>query len=273
MNVAREGQGRTALITGASAGIGMALARVFAAHGFDCVLTARRTERLEALAKELHHTHGVATHVITADLAKPQSCGEIVMELNRRAIAVDALVNNAGYGVTGLYRNTAWELQRDFLQVLVTAPSELTHRLLPAMHARGYGRIMNVASVAGLVPGSASHTLYGAAKAMLISFTQALHSEQEGTGVYVSALCPGFTYSEFHDVNGTRAGMRRMPKFMWLAADRVAEDGYRALMRNETICIPGAQYKAISTLVRLLPMSLAYRIGHRRSRRMHRGEA
>lgn len=272
MNTARDGQGRTALITGASAGIGMALARVFAAHGFDCALTARRTDRLEALAGELRAHHGVDAHVITADLARPEACGEIAMELNRRGIAVDALVNNAGYGVTGLYRNTTWELQRDFIQVLVTAPCELTHRLLPAMHARGYGRIMNVASIAGLLPGSASHTLYGAAKAMLIKFTQSLHSEQDGTGVYVSALCPGFTYSEFHDVNGTRTSLRRSPKFLWLTAERVAEDGYRALMNNQTICIPGAQYKAISTLVRLLPMNVAYRIGHRRSRRLHRAE-
>jgi short-subunit dehydrogenase len=272
MNAAREGQGRTALITGASAGIGLALARVFAAHGFDCVLTARRTERLNAVAKELRKAHDVKAHVITADLAKPEACGEIAMELNRRSIAVDVLVNNAGYGVTGLYRNTTWELQRDFIQVLVTAPCELTHRLLPAMHARGYGRIMNVASVAGLLPGSASHTLYGAAKAMLIKFTQALHSEQDGTGVYVSALCPGLTYSEFHDVNGTRSSLRRSPKFLWLKAERVAEDGYRALMKNETICIPGAQYKAISTLGRLLPMNVAYRIGHRRTQRIHRSE-
>ena len=269
MKAAREGQGRTALITGASAGIGMALARVFAAHGFDCVLTARRTERLDALAGELRGNHGVAAHVITADLAKPGACSEIAIELNRRGIAVDALVNNAGYGVTGIYRNTTWELQRDFIQVLVTAPCELTHRLLPAMHARGYGRILNVASIAGLLPGSASHTLYGAAKAMLIKFTQALHSEQEGTGVYVSALCPGFTYSEFHDVNGTRTSLGRSPKFLWLTAERVAEDGYKALMTNQTICIPGAQYRAISTLIRLLPMNVAYRIGHRRSRRIY----
>ena len=273
MNAGREGDGRTALITGASAGIGMALARVFAAHGFNCVLTARRTERLNELARELRERHRVAAHVITADLAHAAACAEIAMELNRRGIAVDALANNAGYGVTGLYRNTTWELQRDFIQVLVTAPCELTHRLLPAMHARGYGRILNVASVAGLLPGSASHTLYGAAKAMLIKFSQSLHSEQQGTGVHVSALCPGFTYSEFHDVNGTRASLRRSPKFLWLTAERVAEDGYRAVMDNQAICIPGAQYKVISTLVRLLPMNVAYRIGHHRSQRMFRREA
>ena len=272
MNAAGEGRGRTALITGASAGIGMALAHVFARNGFDCVLTARRTDRLNALAQELSGKYAIATHIITADLARPGASGEIALELNRRGIAVDALINNAGYGVTGLYRNTAWELQRDFIQVLVTAPCELTHRLLPAMHARGYGRILNVASVAGLVPGSASHTLYGAAKAMLIKFSQALHSEQEGTGVHATALCPGFTYSEFHDVNGTRASMSRMPKFMWLTAEHVAEDGYRAVMKNETLCIPGAQYKAISTLVRLLPRNLVYRIGHRRSVRLHHRE-
>ena len=270
MNEPGEGSRRTALITGASAGIGTALARVFASHGFDVVLTGRRTDRLYGLAQELRATHGVEARAMPADLARVQSCAELVGALDTDGIGIDALVNNAGYGVPGFYRETSWQTQRDFIQVLITAPCELAHRLLPGMTRRGYGRILNVASVAGLMPGSASHTLYGGAKAMLIKFSQSLHSEQKGTGVFVSALCPGFTSSEFHDVNGTRAEMRRLPKFMWLSAERVAEEGYRAVMKNEPICIPGVQYRLISTFARLLPVKAAHRLGEARARVMAR---
>lgn len=266
MTESGEGSRRTALITGASAGIGTALARVFASHRFDVVLTGRRADRLYALADELRAAHGVEARAMPADLARSESCAELVGALDSQGIGIDALVNNAGYGVPGFYVETSWEIQRDFIQVLVTAPCELAHRLLPGMTRRGYGRILNVASVAGLMPGSASHTLYGGAKAMLIKFSQALHSEQKGSGVFVSALCPGFTASEFHDVNGTRAEMRRLPRFMWLSAERVAEEGYRAVMKNEPICIPGVQYRVISAFVRLLPVRAAHRLGEARSR-------
>ena len=266
MNESGEDSRRTALITGASAGIGAALARVFASHRFNVVLTARRANRLYALAEELRTMHGIEARAMPADLARSASCAELVGALDSEGVGIDALVNNAGYSVPGLYRETSWEMQRDFIQVLVTAPCELTHRLLPGMTSRGYGRILNVASVAGLMPGSASHTLYGGAKAMLIKFSQSLHSEQKGTGVFVTALCPGFTSSEFHDVSGTRAEMRRLPKFMWLSAERVAAEGYRAVMKNEPICIPGAQYRLISTFARLLPMKAAHRLGEARSR-------
>jgi len=262
----REGSGRTALVTGASAGIGAALAREFARHGFNLILTARRANRLNALAEDLRLIYSVEVRVFPADLARAEACGELIGALERDRVAVDALINNAGYAVPGLYRETPWEVQRDFLQVLVSAPCELAHRLLPGMTARGYGRILNIASVAGLMPGAASHTLYGGAKALLIKFSQALHAEQAGSGVFVTALCPGFTASEFHDVSGTRAQMSRLPKFMWLSAERVAEEGYRAVMRNDPVCIPGGQYKFISSFVRLLPMRTAHRLGHIRSR-------
>jgi hypothetical protein len=262
----REGSGRTALVTGASAGIGAALAREFASHGFNLILTARRANRLNDLAEELRLLYAVEIRVFPADLARGETCGELIGGLDRDGVVVDALVNNAGYAIAGLYRGTSWDVQRDFLQVLVSAPCELTHRLLPGMTRRGYGRILNVASVAGLMPGAASHTLYGGAKALLIKFSQALHAEQAGTGVFVTALCPGFTASEFHDVTGTREEMKRLPKFMWLSAERVAEEGYRAVMRNEAISIPGAQYKFVSSFVRLLPMNMAHRLGRVRSR-------
>jgi len=260
------GEGRTALVTGASAGIGAELARVFAAKGFDLVLTARRGERLAALGDELQRLHGVGVRILPADLALPGAPADLIAALERDRVTIDVLVNNAGYAIPGRYRDTSWELQRDFIQVLVTAPCELTHRLLPGMTEREYGRILNVASVAGLMPGAASHTLYGGAKAMLIKASQSLHSEQKGTGVHVTALCPGFTYSEFHDVNGTREDMRRLPKMMWLAADRVAREGYDAVMKNRAVCIPGAQYKTIVALARLLPLGAGHRVAALRSR-------
>jgi hypothetical protein len=261
-----DGDGRTALVTGASAGIGAELARVFAAHGFDLVLTARRAERLDALAEELRARHDVRVRTMPADLALPETPRVLIGSLEAEGVKIDAVINNAGFAVPGRYRDSSWEVQRDFLQVLVTAPCELIQRVLPGMTRRGYGRVLNVASVAGLMPGAASHTLYGGAKAMLIKISQSLHSEQKGTGVHVTALCPGFTYTEFHDVTGTREEMRRMPQMMWLSAARVAREGYEAVMKNQAVCIPGVQYKAITALARLLPLGAGHHVAELRSR-------
>ena len=260
MNTQRKGAGRTALVTGASAGIGAQFARVLARNGFDLVLTARRGGRLIALASELERQYSIRTRVSAADLSAVETSAQLVSELENDGIAIDFLVNNAGHGMHGPYRNTQWKSQRDFLQVMVLAPCELIHRVLPSMTRRRYGRIVNVASVAGMIPGTRGNTLYGAAKALLISFSQALHSEQKGTGVHVTALCPGFTVTEFHDVTGSRAAMNRLPKMLWLEADRVADAGYRAVMRNQAICVPGLQYKTIVSLVRMLPIGIAHRI-------------
>ncbi len=264
MSTRRE---RTALVTGASAGIGVALAHEFARNGFDLVLTARRTERLVALANKVQAKHQVNTHVVTADLADPATPARMVEAFVRDGVRIDVLVNNAGYALAGGFRDSSWEAQRDCLQVLVNAPCELAHRLVPAMQAQNYGRIMNVASVAGLLPGSLSHSLYGAAKAFLIGFSQALHAEYSGTGIHVSALCPGLTHSEFHDVNGSRENMRRVPKFLWLTPERVAAEGYAALETNRVLCVPGLQYKTITALVRLLPRRAAHDLAGKFRRR------
>lgn len=260
MTAARDGAGKTALVTGASAGIGMAFARILARRGFDLVITARRADRLGDLARELESQSGVRMRVLPADLARVDAARQLVDALEQEQIAIDMLINNAGFGIAGRFRDVAWERHSEFIQLMLTAPCELTHHLLPGMTRRGYGRIINVSSVAGLIPGAASSTLYGASKAFLISFTQALHTEQRGTGVHVCALCPGYTYTEFHDVSGTRERMNRMPKFMWLDAARVAEEGYRSVMRNQPICVPGLQYKAIVSFARLLPMGVAHRL-------------
>jgi len=248
---------RTALITGASAGIGKALAEVFAQHGFDLVLTARREDRLQALADDLSARYGVRTHCIVADLARQGEAEKICEHLAAAGLAIDALVNNAGYGVPGNYRATTWRQQEDFIQVMVTAVCELTHRLLPGMVERRYGRIVNIASVAGLTPAPAGHTLYGASKAFMIKFTQALAQETRKHGVHATAVCPGFTHSEFHDVTGTREQMRRMPSWMWLTAEQVAREAYDAVMRGDMIYVNGWVYKVVVVLARLLPERLA----------------
>ncbi|MBX3481014.1 MAG: SDR family oxidoreductase [Caulobacter sp.] len=245
---------RLALITGASAGIGAAFARVYAAHGYDVALTARRADKLTALADDISLRAGVETLTIAADLADPAAPDAILGELTAHGRHVDALVNNAGYGLTGLYAETDWGDQKDFIQVMVTAPSELAHRVVAGMVERKFGRIVNVASLAGLMPGAAGHTLYAASKSYMVRFSQSLHLETENTGVHVSALCPGFTYSEFHDVNGTRDLVTRStPGWLWLGADEVAANGYEAAEANRPVCVPGAPNKAIAVLAKLLP--------------------
>jgi short-subunit dehydrogenase len=245
---------RLALVTGASAGIGAAFARILASHGYDVALTARRADRLEKLAEEISLRYGVETLTVTADLAEPEAPGHILDYLTAHGRTVDALINNAGYGLAGSYGDTRWEDQKAFIQVMMTAPAELAHRVLPGMTHRRFGRIVNVASLAGLVPGSAGHTLYGATKAFLVKFSQSLHLEAESQGVHVTALCPGFTYSEFHDVNGTRAQLTAAtPPWLWLGADEVAAAGYEAVEANRPICVPGAPNKAIAAFSKLIP--------------------
>lgn len=249
---------RLALVTGASAGIGAAFARIYASHGYDVALTARRTDRLESLAEEISLGHGVQALTFAADLAEPQSPAAILEHLNAQGRVVDVLVNNAGYGVPGSFPQSPWETHAAFLQVMLTAPTELAHRVLPGMVARQFGRIVNVASLAGLIPGSPGATLYGATKSYMVKFSQSLHLENRGTGVHVSALAPGFTYSEFHDVNDTREQISRSaPKWMWQGADAVATAGYDAAEANRPICIPGAPNRAIAAAVKLIPEAWA----------------
>jgi len=249
---------KLALVTGASAGIGAALAGVFARQGYDLALTARRADRLETMAAEIAQRFGVEALTIAADLEDPKAPQAILDHLANHGRHVDALINNAGYGLTGTYATTTWEDQARFIQVLLTAPSELAHKVLPGMIERRFGRIINVASLAGLVPGSEGHTLYGAVKGYLIKFSQSLHLETLSTGVHVSALCPGFTYSEFHDVTGTRDQVHQItPDWLWMSADQVAVAGYEAAEANRPIRVPGVPNKMIAALAKLVPDDLA----------------
>jgi uncharacterized protein len=255
------------LITGASAGIGAAFARALAARGHDLVLTARRTERLEALAAELQREHGAHCTVLTADLADPHAIEQLCQSLDEKNLHVDWLINNAGYGVPGRLDASDWHVHADSIRVLMTAPTELAWNLIRGMRARGYGRIINVASLAGHVPGSAGHTLYGASKAYLIKFSQSLALENLEAGVNVCALCPGFTRSEFHDVTGTRSLVSKMPDFMWQDADAVVEEGIKAVERGDAVQVTGRFNRTIKSVFKLMPDRMALKMSAKQSRR------
>jgi short-subunit dehydrogenase len=252
-----EGTGKTALVTGASSGIGKSFAELLAQKGYALVLTARRRERLELLAAELRQQYGVAVYAIAADLAERDAPQKIAAELASRGLTIDVLVNNAGYGLPGSYVNVPWADHDRFMQVMVTAILDLTYRLLPGMVERGWGRIINVASVAGMVPSPAGHTLYGASKAFLIRMSEALSAENTSKGVNVTAVCPGFTLSEFHDVTGTRDRMNKMPRFLWLQADDVARQGYDAVMKGHPVVVNGAVYQFLVWLSNAMPRSIS----------------
>lgn len=244
-----------ALITGASSGIGAAIAREYARRGVPVILTARRADRLEALAVELRGKVEAVT--LAADLADPAAPAALHAEITARGLHVSHLVNNAGYGVPGRYLSADWKTHADFLQVLVTSVCELSHRFLPAMEAAGHGRILNVASLAGLVPASAGHTLYGAAKSFVIRFSECLALEVADRGVNVCALCPGFTYSEFHDVNGMRERVSKLPRWLWLDADTVARQGIDAVEAGRTRLVTGGANRLIAATSKYLPDALA----------------
>ncbi|MBN1919592.1 MAG: SDR family oxidoreductase [Verrucomicrobia bacterium] len=255
-----DGHGRTALITGGSTGIGLAFAHEFAAHGFDIVLVARREELLREAAEQLCGRHHIRAEYITADLARRESPERIIDEVIRRGYVVDALVNNAGYGVPGDLRRQPWQRHADFIEVLVTAVVHLTYLVEPGMVERGYGRILNVASLAGLTPATAGHTLYAAAKAFVIRFSESLALEHVDDGVHVTAVCPGFTRSEFHDVVGNRELMNGLPRVLWMGAEAVAREGYTALMQGRSKVVTGLVNRALATGMSVLPTKLSQRL-------------
>lgn len=259
-----------ALVTGASSGIGAAIAREYARRGVPLILTARRTERLQALAEELGTQVDVV--VVAADLADPGAPAALHAEITSRGLHVAHLVNNAGYGVPGRYLSADWKTHADSLQVMLTGVCELTHRFLPAMEASGYGRIINVASLAGLVPASAGHTLYGATKAFLIRFSECLAMETRAKGVHVCALCPGFTYTEFHDVNGMRERVSKLPKLLWLDAESVARLGLDAVEQGRTRCVTGRANRLIAGISKYLPDGLARSLVASRSKEFRDSE-
>lgn len=251
-------QTRTALITGASSGIGAAFAEAFARDGFDLVLTARRESRLRDLAERLARDHRVRVEVMPFDLTQPGAVAALCDQVSGRHMTIDALVHSAGFGTAGGYLTPQWKVHHDALQLMVVAASELTYRLLPGMIERGYGRIIHVASTAGLAPTGAG-TMYGAAKTFVVHFCESLSREVARHGVHVTAVCPGLTRTEFHEQPELRATVTRMPAWMWMHPADVAREGVRAAMAGRTVCVPGVINRAMVTALRYAPLSLLRR--------------
>lgn len=244
---------RLALITGASSGIGLAFARVFAAKGWDLIVTARRQDRLEKLCEEIRLRFGVEATPFAQDLADPAAALNLMKCAEGLGRTIDGLVNNAGYGVPDGFVGNSYETHQTFLQVMQLSPTELMHRVLTPMVEQKFGRIINVASLAGYLPGSPTSTLYGPVKSYLIRLSQGLHLETRDHGVHVSALCPGWTYSEFHEVSGELRLTRNTPEWAWMGPDEVAREGYGAVEANRAVCVPGAPNKVASALLKVLP--------------------
>jgi uncharacterized protein len=248
---------QTVLITGASSGIGMELARVFAQHGNSLVLVARGVDKLEELARELRSKHSVRAEVIGADLTDPSAPEKIVKSLSERNLTIDVLANNAGFGERGAFAQIDLQRQLDMIQVNITAVAHLTRLLLPGMIQHNTGGVLNVASTAAF-QGGPNMTMYYATKAFVLSFTEALHEEVAGTNVHVTCLCPGPTHTGF--VAAANMEGANLFKMGAETAEVVAKVGYAAFMKNKAVAISGFKNKLTAFSTRLAPRAVARKI-------------
>ena len=251
-----------ALITGASAGIGAEFARYLASQGYGLYLVARRTERLETLAQELRDAHGVRSEIFGADLTDPEAPRRIVEHAMSIGLPIDILINNAGLSGKSAFAETPWLALGGEIQVMVTALTELCHRVLPGMRERRWGRIINLSSTAAFAPPGAS-LLYTGIKSYVLAISQSLDMELKPQGIHVTALCPGFTRSEFHDAMGTRGQADKLPGILWQEAAEVVREGWSAVMAGKPVCVPGTVNKLMTSTMRPLPLGLQYQLGKR----------
>jgi short-subunit dehydrogenase len=257
-----SGAGRTALITGASSGIGKELTALFAQDGYNVVLVSRRTAVLEAMAQDLAARHGITALVLTEDLRLDDAPSDIYNTLAAQSVTIDILVNNAGVGVFGEFHETDAEADLDILRVNLQAAVHLTKVFLPGMVSRRAGKILNLSSTAAFQPGPLM-SVYYASKAFLFSWSEALRDELRGTGVTVTVLCPGPTPTGFQERAGIgHLRIQRGAVLPLTSAERVARDGYRGLMAGKQYVIPGAVNSIAARAARLVSPALAARVVH-----------
>lgn len=238
-----------ALITGASAGLGSEFARQLAARGKDLVLVARRREPMEALAREIQEAHGVKVDILTADLSEPGAPARLFAQIRESGLDVDYLINNAGSEGPDLIRSRDWSRQDAYLRLMMTSVAGMCHEFIPGMLERGYGRVLNVASVAGRITVSGDYS-YGPTKAYLIALSKAMSSSFRDQGVYVMALCPGFTHTDFHASDKLTDMKRSTPKFIWYDADLVIREGLAALEKGKDEYTSGRLYRLLVPVLR-----------------------
>lgn len=247
---------QTAVITGASGGIGMELAQIFAAHGYDLVLVARRIDSLQKLADELQQKFDIAAHVIRMDMAQPAAGEALWKAISAIAPDVDVLVNNAGVGDSGDFASEAPEAIESMIHLNIASLTSLTRQVLPGMIARQRGKILNVASLAGFQPGGPGMAVYYASKSYVLSFSRAIRSELRTSGVTVTVLCPGSTKTGFE----AAAGAQQTRLFHWskpMEAREVAEAGFRGMQRGRAVVVPGLLNKLLAFSPRLAPSGIA----------------
>ena len=247
-----------ALITGASAGLGEEFVRQLAAAGRDLVIVARNRPRLESLAQQMRDQHGVDVEVMAADLRDRDQLSLVEQRLRDTDKPIDVLINNAGLGINGRFSKSHIDDEQAMIDVMVTAVMRLSHAALPGMMARNHGAIMVVSSVAGWMTGGT----YNAAKAWATTFTEGLAGMLANTNVKVTALCPGFTHTEFHQ----RAGFNkeRVPTWMWVTAKTVVKQGLADMERGKLISVPSLRYRIFSAFLRVLPRPMVRAISERR---------
>ena len=242
-----------ALVTGATSGIGESFTRLLASKSYNIVLVARDLPRLHERAQGLEEKYGVKTQIIQADLSTDDGCLKVEKFIADNQI--DVLINNAGFGTNKAFTMSSLEIEQQLLDVLVRTPMRLMHVALPSMKQRNNGVIINVSSVAGYIAGGS----YSASKSYLTVLSESLNTELAGTNVKVSALCPGFTRTEFHQRG--RMSMKGLPNFMWLNSDRLVEQSWNDAIKGEAVSVPGWQYKLLVFIVHTVPRSLVRKVG------------
>ena len=241
------GGNRTALVTGASAGLGKEFARQLAARGYNLILVARREEALQSVVADLQADFPIEAHVLVADLSDPGAPEAIASVVESNQWTVDFLVNNAGIAGPDLLQGRDWSEQQNFFQLMMLSVAHMCHLFIPAMRERGFGRVINVASVAGRIP-AAGGCNYGPSKAYLIALSEDLARTLAGSDVKVSALCPGYTHTDFHQTAGLQDKKDAMPAWLWYSADVVVREGLAAVEKGKPVYVSGRLYRWIDPL-------------------------